>query len=242
MMKQTISNIKFANSQKLPHFFHISELDNMNTGLRNRKKQALRQQLSDTATGMFLTRGFENVRITEIATACNVSEKTVYNYFPVKESLLLDREAYMTESLRMALSEPTMLPVDAMVLMLNEEVRALTDSLKRKKDWVNDASLIQQFFNIIENTPSVRSYQYDIMDRLTTVAAVIIAKRVGLVVESPEPQIIAEVLIGLWKVQQRALRRFTNGKYKPDEMAILVNAEIRSAAYLIDIGVGSLKL
>lgn len=49
-------------------------------GLRERKKAETRQRLSDTATRMFLDRGFDGVKVTEIAAACQVSEKTVYNY------------------------------------------------------------------------------------------------------------------------------------------------------------------
>src|SRR6201995_888605 len=60
-------------------------------GLRERKKRLMRQQLSDTATRMFMERGFDAVRVTEIAEACGVSEKTVFNYFPVKEALIMDR-------------------------------------------------------------------------------------------------------------------------------------------------------
>ena len=60
-------------------------------GLRERKKRLMRQHLSDTATRMFLERGFDAVRVSEIAEACGVSEKTVFNYFPAKESLILDR-------------------------------------------------------------------------------------------------------------------------------------------------------
>jgi len=40
--------------------------------------------ISGTATMMFVQRGFDNVKITEIAAACGVSEKTIYNYFPPK--------------------------------------------------------------------------------------------------------------------------------------------------------------
>ena len=61
-------------------------------GLRERKKRQMRKLISDTATAMFLERGFDEVRVTEVAAQCGVSEKTVYNYFPTKESLLLDRE------------------------------------------------------------------------------------------------------------------------------------------------------
>jgi AcrR family transcriptional regulator len=53
-----------------------------------RKKRRLRQRLTDTATAMFLERGFDAVRVVEVAAACEVSEKTVYNYFPTKEALV----------------------------------------------------------------------------------------------------------------------------------------------------------
>ena len=74
-------------------------------GLRERKKRLMRQQLSDTATEMFLERGFDAVRVAEVAQACGVSEKTVFNYFPTKESLLLDRGEATMASLRAALAE-----------------------------------------------------------------------------------------------------------------------------------------
>src|SRR5712675_2158504 len=75
-------------------------------GLRERKKRLMRQQLSDTATQMFMERGFDAVRVTEIAEACGVSEKTVFNYFPTKESLILDRLESTIASLRAGLAEP----------------------------------------------------------------------------------------------------------------------------------------
>src|SRR6202789_3569102 len=72
-------------------------------GLRDRKKRLMRQQLTDTATLMFMERGFDAVRVAEVAAACGVSEKTVFNYFPTKESLILDREEEMAEGLHKAL-------------------------------------------------------------------------------------------------------------------------------------------
>src|ERR1700739_3115555 len=68
-------------------------------GLRERKKRLTRQLLSDTATMMFLERGFDGFKIAEVAEECGVSEKTVYNYFPTKESLILDREEELTDTL-----------------------------------------------------------------------------------------------------------------------------------------------
>src|SRR5580658_1271353 len=74
-------------------------------GLRERKKRLRRPQLTDTATRMFMDRGFDAVRVTEIAEACGVSEKTVFNYFPTKESLLLDLGDAVEDTLRTALAD-----------------------------------------------------------------------------------------------------------------------------------------
>ena len=79
----------------------------------------MRQQLSDTATQMFLERGFDAVRVAEIAEACGVSEKTVFNYFPTKESLILDRLEATMASLRTGLAEPGVAPVQAALRILD---------------------------------------------------------------------------------------------------------------------------
>ena len=72
-------------------------------GLRERKKRMTRQLISDTATGMFLEAGFDEVRVADVAAACGVSEKTVYNYFPTKESLIFDRFEDMEADVRRTL-------------------------------------------------------------------------------------------------------------------------------------------
>src|SRR5829696_7341784 len=57
-------------------------------GLRERKKQRTRQLLSETARRLFTERGFENVSVSDIAEAAEVSPATVFNYFPTKEDLV----------------------------------------------------------------------------------------------------------------------------------------------------------
>ncbi|MFI9490145.1 TetR/AcrR family transcriptional regulator [Streptomyces halstedii] len=71
----------------------------MAEGLRERKKRQTRQHLSDVATGLFLERGFDAVTIAEIARAADVSVNTVYNYFPTKEDLFLDRSRGVVDRL-----------------------------------------------------------------------------------------------------------------------------------------------
>ncbi|WP_326821150.1 TetR family transcriptional regulator [Streptosporangium sp. NBC_01756] len=57
--------------------------------LRERKKLQTRRALWHTAIGLFVERGFDNVSVAEIAAATDVSKKTVFNYFPAKEDLVM---------------------------------------------------------------------------------------------------------------------------------------------------------
>ncbi|MFE2373123.1 TetR/AcrR family transcriptional regulator [Streptomyces sp. NPDC059398] len=71
----------------------------MAEGLRERKKRRTRQYISDVATGLFLERGFDAVTVAEVAEAAEVSVNTVYNYFPAKEDLFLDRSKGVVDRL-----------------------------------------------------------------------------------------------------------------------------------------------
>jgi AcrR family transcriptional regulator len=74
-------------------------------GLRERKKAAARQAMSDAATRLFEQRGFERVTLSEIAAAADVSVKTIFNYFGSKEDLFFDAEPQALENLLAALRD-----------------------------------------------------------------------------------------------------------------------------------------
>jgi AcrR family transcriptional regulator len=59
-------------------------------GLRERKKMATRRAISDAATELFMTKGFDNTSVAEIAEVVGVSPQTVLNYFPAKTDLFFD--------------------------------------------------------------------------------------------------------------------------------------------------------
>ena len=68
-------------------------------GLRERKKQQTRQQIFEASQRLFARRGFAEVRVAEVAEAANVSEMTVYNYFPTKEDLFYAGMQFFEEQL-----------------------------------------------------------------------------------------------------------------------------------------------
>jgi AcrR family transcriptional regulator len=215
----------------------------MGEGLRERKKRLTRQLISDTATAMFLERGFDEVRVSEVAAACGISEKTVYNYFPTKESLLLDREEAMAESIRRALGPgaPNRLPpIEAAVDVIIEDVRRFYGYLSQDPNL--DVTDIRRFSALIESTPSLRAAQRDMMDRLVQVAAQAMAGRAGMDPDDPEPQIAAHAMLGLWRVQYAAQRKYSDGSLPVDEVRAKVVAEVRRAARLIDTGLWSFGL
>jgi AcrR family transcriptional regulator len=206
-------------------------------GLRARKKRLMRQQLSDTATRMFLDRGFEAVRVSEVAEACGVSEKTVFNYFPTKESLVLDRLDATMASLRTGLADPAVPPVQAALRILDRELNGMTRWLAGQDDPVQAARAIRRFGDLIRATPSLRAYQSDMMDQFVSVAAEILAARAGMHADAPEPQIAARALLGLWRVQAESLRKHLDGPLA--RIQEMVTTDVRRAAVLIEGGLRS---
>jgi AcrR family transcriptional regulator len=212
-------------------------IEAIDEGLRERKKRLMRQQISDTATEMFLSRGFDEVRVADVAEACGVSEKTVYNYFPTKESLLLDREEEMTAQIREAFGPGARIdsPVQAALEMLSADTRWLQTEHGGPPPEVVIGTL-RRFVELIERTPSLRAAQRDMMERLVRVAAESLADRVGVNPDDPEPMAAAYALLGLWRIQFRALHTYCDGTIPMAEVREKVAADLRRAARVIDTG------
>ena len=201
--------------------------------LRERKKALTRQRLTDTATQMFLARGFDAVRVTEIAAACDVSEKTVYNYFPTKESLVLDRWEATAKALRASLADAGLHPVDAARGILAGELAALTSWLDGQDDTAAAIGSVRRFGELIAATPALRAHHNDTVNELVTITSGLLASRAGLKADDPEPQIAATALMGLWAVHFTALRKYLDDARTPAAVYAAVTADVDAAAELI---------
>jgi AcrR family transcriptional regulator len=206
-------------------------------GLRERKKRLMRRQLSDTATRMFLDRGFEVVRIADVAEACGVSEKTVFNYFPTKEALLLDRLEATAEALAVELSRPDRAPLDAALAILGAELEATIGGFAGP-DAAAAMAAHRRFGDMLAQTPALHAHRSAMLDRFVHIAADALARRVDGAPGDPEQLITAAALVGLWRVQFGSLRRHLDQESDPAALAAAVTADVARAARLLRQGLG----
>jgi AcrR family transcriptional regulator len=199
----------------------------------------MRQQLSDTATRLFMEHGFDAVRVADVAAECGVSEATVFNYFTTKEALVLDRLETTMASLPAGFAPPGLAPLEAALGMLDEELGHMTDLLASREDPRGAAKEMLRFGDLIRATPSLRAYQSDMMDQFVAVAAGILADRNGLSPDDPEPQIAARALLGLWHVQAQSLRKHL-ATTPLTRIHREVTADVHRAARIIGEGLNSL--
>jgi AcrR family transcriptional regulator len=109
-----------------------------------------RARIAAVAARLFLERGFDAVTVTEVAREAGVSGVTVFNHFPRKEDLFLDRSVDAVELLRAAVRDRA---PDADVL---ESLRRLTLRLVDERhplSGVNDRSI--PFFRTVAGSPTL---------------------------------------------------------------------------------------
>ncbi|WP_055526765.1 TetR/AcrR family transcriptional regulator [Streptomyces graminilatus] len=147
------------------------------TGLRERKKRQMYQNVSDIAIGLFLAKGFDAVSVAEIAAAAGISKPTLFRYFPAKEDLVLhrfaDHEDEAARVVRAAAGAGTeagteaLSPVDALR-------RHFLDGLRREDPvtGLNGAPGVLAFHRLLYGTPSLVARAYEYQQRSEAVLAV----------------------------------------------------------------------
>ena len=189
---------------------------------------------------MFLEDGFDAVRVVDMAAACGVAEKTVYNYFPTKEALILDRFEDMEADIRRVFDPhaASSSPVAAAVAAIVVEVETMFEKWG-SADRPPDPVLIRRFAEMINQTPALRAAQWEMLARMGQVAAEGMAARAGMDARDPEPQIAASAILGLWRVQFGSMARHVIGDRTAIGLRDAMIADVRRAAHLIETGLRS---
>jgi AcrR family transcriptional regulator len=207
-------------------------------GLRERKRRLTRQLISDAATAMFATRGFDNVTVSEVADRVGVSEKTIYNYFPTKESLVLDTADEAVENMARALRErrPGQSLTDAVV----EAITADMSQFDQAPDEL--VEFMPLFGAMLDSTPTLRAAVLEIHDRLATVARDELAAQAGVDPRDPEPTAAGRALAGLAEVAMESRMRHISDGLRGAELRAAATDDLERAARLLETGLWSFNL
>ncbi|MER7106643.1 TetR/AcrR family transcriptional regulator [Streptomyces sp. NPDC000229] len=155
-------------------------------GLRERKKRQTRQHISDVATGLFLERGFDAVTIAEIAKAADVSVNTVYNYFPAKEDLFLDRGEDVIDRLSRYVRgrRPGESAADAVLRELRAAVVGQSPTIGLFAGWAD-------FMRVITEAPALRSRLWAIQQEALADLTATLAEETAAADDDPMPTLVA---------------------------------------------------
>ncbi|MGZ0147044.1 TetR family transcriptional regulator [Kribbella sp. WER1] len=143
-------------------------------GLRERKKQATRRMIADIATGLFAVRGFDAVTVAEIAEAAGVSKMTVFNYFPRKEDLFLDRHADRLRELEAVVRDrPAGEPMQAALQRYQHELLAAGHPLSGAIDGVRG------FWAVLRSSPALISRSVEQEHEVGDLLAAVLTEETG---------------------------------------------------------------
>jgi AcrR family transcriptional regulator len=160
-------------------------------GLRERKKERTRLAIAEAAHRLFRERGFDAVTVAEVAREADVSEGTVFNYFPTKEELFYGQMESFEAALVDAVRER---PAGESVL---EAFRRFV--LERSRGLAERADLIEAATRVINASPALQAREREIVAEYTNALAELIADETGA--RGIEPAVVASALMGA----QRAL-------------------------------------
>jgi AcrR family transcriptional regulator len=162
-------------------------------GLRERKKQRTRQLIADTARRLFVERGFEAVPVSEIAREAEVSEATVFNYFPTKEDLFYNRLEAFEKDLLQSIRDRS--PGESILQAFGRFISTPRGLLaSRDPEQVEHLAAITR---VITESPALLARETQIYAKYTDALARLIAADTGASHDEVEPWVVARTLIGL---------------------------------------------
>ena len=201
-------------------------------GLRERKKQQTREAIADTALRLFTERGFDAVPVAEVAREANVSEATVFNYFPTKEDLVYHRlAAFETELLDAIRDRPA---GEAALAAFGRFVLEPRGYLATKEPDERFLAIPR----MIEQSPALLARERQIFERFTLALAALLAEETGARPDAIEPRVAAEALIGVHRALVGYARREMLAGRGPQALGRDVRDRGRRAVALLEGGLG----
>ena len=210
----------------------MSTVESPQPGLRERKKEQTRQLIAETARRLFSERGFERVTVAEIARAAEVSQQTVFNYFPTKEDLVYWRlqsfEAELLATIREREPGESALAAFGRFLVAQRGLLGKQDPQAREQ--------LAALTRMIAESPALQAREQQIFAGYTASLAALLAEETGAQAADLRPWVAANAMMGVHRaVVHHARRRVIEGARHP-RLAAEVRARAEEALELLDEG------
>ena len=181
---------------------------------------------------MFLVHGFDNVTVARIAAACEVSEQTVFNYFPTKESMFFDRSEAVITTVADAVRErgPSSL-ADAVVHSLGGGIRL---GHLEALDEASQLQLVRLFCDAANRSPTLVAARFADLQRFVDEVSVALAQRIGADPFDPEVQLATLVVAGLLRVGLESTFHHAAHAASIAELNEIVRRDVERAARLAE--------
>ena len=173
------------------------------TGLREQKKQAVRDELRAVGLRLIEEQGFDETTAEQIAKEAGVSSRSFFRYFRCKEALLFDVER-LGELLERIENPPRR---ETLITSLRVAAKKLAGEIPHDR---------RQFrFQLMGEHPSVREYVQQMTSEIEPQIVRAVAYRLGVDPESDRrPLVFAQLVRGLiWSIETippREQRRFVD--------------------------------
>jgi AcrR family transcriptional regulator len=168
-------------------------------GLREDKKAQARQTISNVATALFLEKGFDAVSVADVAIAANVSKMTVFNYFPRKEDLLMDRNEEARALVRSAILErgKGQSAIDGFFELAQRLVAEAHPFAK----WT---PATEHFFGTIQESPTLVARGRELRELMEAELAAVLVEAAATRVDDATAYVLAVAMVAAWRVAHAA--------------------------------------
>jgi AcrR family transcriptional regulator len=210
----------------------MSTMESPPLGLRERKKQQTRELIAETARRLFGERGFERVTVAEVARAAEVSEQTVFNYFPTKEDLVYWRLRSFEDELLGTIRERS--PGEPALAAFRRFLLAQRGLLGKQDPQAREE--LAALTRMITESPALLAREEQIFAGYTASLAALLAEETGADDADLRPWVAANAMMGIHRALVRhARRRIVEGARHP-KLSAEVRARAEEALALLDAG------
>lgn len=185
-------------------------------GLRQRKKAETRAAIYQAARRLFSERGFDRVTVAEVAREANVSEVTVFNYFPSKEDLFYAGMHFFEEELLDAVRRRK--PGESALKAFRRKLLESVEGLRSKERFV----AIRNATEAYSTSPSLASREREIVDRYSHQLGELLGGDV-------ESMAVAAALMGAHRAVVEYVRRRVREGERGEALADDARTQIRRA-------------